>query len=431
MQVGLKYINVWRAFKHALWVFLSLVFALQVRGSVIPDRRPDTTKLDNGSLIFPIYSHVPGIGSTYGVGGLATNLFGTRTDLTSVLSGGDMTTVVLGLTEVHLITDKIVTSYYLYSTKIPFQVYDRGSSSDPNNFFYSVNKEYGGSTEIDFNFWQRRVQFNSQFGASRLTYQTIANPDGVTFAGQDGGEMASFNPTFRLILDFTDDNVDPRKGLKIQMIRDQTLLWDGLHSQYAVHYGIVTAYVPILKSSTWAFNIFRSSAAMQSQNTLSQAQLQSQMNLGCNQFVDPNSKTNCQSIEAERAQERATENQYGTAGMLGGPEALRGFPLNRFHGSQSIFYATELRLNLSDESSKFNFGFVRGTKSVIQLAPFYELGAVSDPPLAIEQAPLRSNYGIGLRFGFSGSIIRADVAFSNEGPQFTFFVGYPWDMSPF
>lgn len=373
---------------------------------------------------------MPGIGSTYGAGFLANNIFGTRAGITGVESVGDTNTTILGLTEAHLIKDHVVMDYYLYATKIPFQIYDRGGLGDPNSYFNSVNKEYGGSVEVDLNYWERRIQFNTQLGTSRLQYQTVAGPDGTGYSHTDSSEFATFNPTLRFLLDLTDDNVDPRKGIKIQLIRDQTVLYDGMHSRFANYYGIATAYVPILSSSTWAFNIFRSSAVMESQNNLSAAQLESGMGLSCPN-TDPTSLANCQNVDAHRIQERLTENQYGTAGMLGGPEELRGFPLNRFHGSQTLFYATEFRWNIFDSSRPIDLGFASGTISVLQIAPFYEIGAVSDPPAAIEQAPMRASYGVGFRASFSGSLVRADIGMSNEGPQFTFFVGYPWDMSPF
>ncbi len=398
---------------------------------IIPERRENPEKYDPGSLIAPVYSHIPGIGSTYGASLLANNLFGTRMNLSSVYTLGNFTTAVLGLTEVHLIEDTLVTSYYLYATKIPFQVFDRGMTSTPDNYFYTVNKEYGGSAEIDFNFWERRIQFNSQLGVSRLNYSTIAGADGVQYANQDAGEFSVFNPTFRFLLDFTDDNIDPREGVRLEFIRDQTLLWDRIHSQYYVLYGMATAYIPIAESSTWAFNVFRSTAIMQNINPSTQAQLQSQMSLNCGGISDPTVRANCQTVEGTRVRERFNDNQFGTAGQLGGPMALRGFALNRFHGSDTIFYATELRLNLSSQPEKFDFGFIKGTKTIVQIAPFFEMGAASDPPDAVEQVTLASSYGVGFRLGFSGAIVRADFGLSREGQQITLYVGYPWDMSPF
>jgi hypothetical protein len=38
-----------------------------------------------------------------------------------------------------------------------------------------------------------------------------------------------------------------------------------------------------------------------------------------------------------------------------------------------------------------------------------------------------SDYGVGVRLGFSGALVRADLGIGSEGSQFTFFFGYPWE----
>lgn len=412
-------------------VLVTLAGSLAGCASLVPERRENPAKFEYGSMLFPVYSHIPGIGSTYGVGGTATNIFGTRAQVVGVAAGGDTDLTVLGLNEVHLVQDMVAANFYLYSTKIPFQIFDRGIASDPENYLYSINKEYGGSVEFETFFWDRRIELHAQFGASRLQYESLQSADEATYTNHDRSEFDSFNPTLRLVVDLTDDNVDPRVGIRASIIRDQTILYDGLHSRYSTLYGILTGYIPIFSRSTWAFNVFRSSAAMEWQNPASAGQLKRSLALNCDNMIDPTALANCRDDEARRVQDRLLENEYGTAGNLGGPSQLRGFPLSRFRGSQSLFYATEIRFNLLDGDRKFDFGSISGTATSLQIAPFYEIGTVSDPPQTIEQTPFRSSYGIGFRLGFSGALVRADIGFSDEGTEWTFFLGYPWDMSIF
>lgn len=395
----------------------------------IPDRRPSPSKEKEGHLAFPIYTHVPGIGSTFGFGFLFNNLMHTSTKALGAVTGGDSNLAAFGITEVHVLSKNVFFNFFGYSTRIPFQLYERGGGSSADDYVNLVRKEYGATADLNLNFWERRLQFNFMVAPSRLRVLSARSPDGARFNNSDGNEVGTLGTTARLQLDLTDEDLDPRKGAKFQLIYHGSDVHDAYHSRYYSLSTNVSAFVPVGKASTWGFNVFRSWSGVWDRNTKTAEELRQNLGLNCGMFDDAETRTKCQESEDLRVRERLSENQYGTAGLLGGPTQLRGFPIGRFRGSQSILYATEFRWNLTDENTPFDFGFIRGTRSLLQIAPFLELGASVDPPQTVETAPLHAAYGIGFRMGFSGALLRADIGMSSEGPQFTFFCGYPWDLS--
>lgn len=397
--------------------------------SIIPARRASPTKTENGFLAFPIYTHVPGIGSTFGFGLMANNLASTRTNALGAIAGGDMSAAAFGITEVHLVPNNVVMNFYAYSTAIPFQLFERGGESGANQHVNLLRREYGATAELNLHFWERRIQLNSMVAPSRLRVASARTPDRAILDNRDTNEYPTLSTTLRFQLDLTDDDQDPRRGLKLQVIRHQSDVFDGWHSRYASVSGMATLFVPVGRASTWAFNVFRSSAEVLERNTASIDQLRERLGFNCSGVADPQTRATCESSEDLRVRERFNQNRYGTAALLGGPTQLRGYPVGRMRGSQTLFYASEFRWNVTDEATNFDFGFIRGARSLLQIAPFYELGAASDPPNSVESAKLHAVYGVGFRMGFSGALVRADVGIGEEGPQFTFFFGYPWDLS--
>lgn len=424
-------------FKNSLAFVLGLALTgaflmpTRAKADLIPERRDTPTKLDAGYLAFPVFSHIPGIGSTYGAGLLASNIARSRVNVYSVALIGDTKAAVFGVNEIHLIENTLIFGFTGYASQIPNEIHERGSGSPKENFFYLTKHEYGGSMTADLQFWRRRIQINSKLGASRAMPEGVSTSSGVGVNNADSRESDAVISSLGLTFDFTDDERDPRRGFNLQISRNESVVFDGLRSRFHTFDASATAYIPLPFHSVWAFNVFRSNSYVTNRNGLSAADLREKMSLHCDTLSDSAAKRRCEQSEDFRVSERAAENEHGTSALLGGPTQLRGFPLGRFRGSQSLFYATELRLNLSDENTKFDLGFIKGTRSFVQIAPFYELGAACDFPETIESAPMQSAYGVGFRFGFSGAIIRADAGFSREGSQFTFFVGYPWGMTNF
>lgn len=396
----------------------------------VPARREAPSDTAYGFLAFPIYSHLPGIGSTYGGGVLARNILGTRTNLLAAGTFGDLTVLTLALTEIHLIKDHLIFGSYIYDAQVPYPTYDRGSQAFKDGYFYNTIQTYGGATTLEFHTLERRIQILAQVGSGRLA-ERVRERGGLRFTNVDRSEFQGFSHMLRARLDLTDQILDPRRGVRLDLLHSESDYFDGNHSRSYTLSAYGSGYVPVGTASTVVFNFARASAHVYDTNTKSEAQLKQDIGLNCAGYSDLNERSSCQQTEARRVRERLDENRYGTVPTLGGSNQLRGFPSGRARGAESIFYGTEWRWNLSDESTPFDHTFIRGVRSTIQAAFFYEAGAASDPPQSVlDVAPLQT-FGIGFRYGFSGTLVRADLGFSAEGPQFTFFFGYPWEPSVF
>jgi hypothetical protein len=396
----------------------------------IPERRETPSIREFGYLVFPVLSVIPGVGTGFGAGSLVSNFLDSRAAFTGILTLGDFSTAVLSVTGIGKPDDGFSIDVAAFSTRIPFQFYERGVDGNSNQYFTQINAEAGGSVTLNANYWQKRLNFSSLVGVSRISTAQVNDPEGTRFDNFDNATTDSVFSTTMLQLDLTDSYIDPRRGFRLEEFRSEDTVFDGLHARFATYDTVATAYVPVGEKSTWAFNYFRGWASMISDNTLSAAQLQKSLSLRCGS-TESASRSKCQKAEDARVQSRAAENKYGTAPALGAPMQMRAFPLGRFKGNQSLMYGSEFRLNFGNEKSNFDYGVVSGSLMAVQLAFFGEAGSAADSPANVESSTLRTSYGLGLRLGFSGSIVRADIAMSNEGPQFTFFLGYPWGLSPF
>lgn len=391
----------------------------------VPERREILSQYEFGIFVFPILTQLPGIGSAYGAGATARNLYGTKTNLLGAMTFGDLQLKTVAANEIELIKDELFFGIYLYDAVVPLRVFDRGPNSRENDYFFDDQKAYGGAINLQYQIWERRIQLRGQAGASRLA-RKVRSQNGTPFRNLDQGEHASINHALRLRLDFTDHYVDPRKGIRLDLNRAETADFDGNHSRFYTLGVSLTAFLPIARANTLALHFMRSGAHVYDRNSVSDAELRPRLSLSCGA-----TNAECTATEDARVKERIAENRYGTAQRLGGADTLRGFPSGRISGSQSIFYGSEFRWNLTDENTPFDFFIMRGVRSLIQVALFLEAGAASDPPQSVIDAPLRVDYGIGLRYGFSGTFVRADLGHGTEGSQFTFLLGYPWEPTFF
>ncbi len=405
-----------------------MILAISTKANAfIPERRNDTSSIKPGYLIAPLFTDVPGIGTAVGAGFIDANMLNSRSDLEIAVVVGNLSAAIVNISNIHL-GDHILFNFGVYGSKLGYQVFDRGGYSDQSSFNSPLHYEYGGSGDLTFRFWEDRLQFFGHFGPSKLQFSQVSDSASDSFANADNAFHDTVSTSLGVRLDFTDNVLDPRRGLRLEASRIQELFFDPTRSQWYTANFSGTYFVPVA-SSTLVFNYFRSSAYLIQANGYSQSQLQSAMSLNCQSITNVTLQSRCTAVETQRVQERFAENSYGTAAPLGGSDRMRGFLQNRFHGSQAQFFGSEFRFNVLHDGAPFDLGFMKGVRSNVQLAAFYEVGQVSDTPLAVEQAPLRSDFGFGLRFLFSGVAIRADVGIANEGTQFTLFFGYPWQGS--
>jgi hypothetical protein len=73
---------------------------------------------------------------------------------------------------------------------------------------------------------------------------------------------------------------------------------------------------------------------------------------------------------------------------------------------------------------------MKGVRTSIQLAFFYETGITSDDRDDLyRRSQMRDSYGAGFRIVTAqGVVFRADLAHGNEGFNAAIFIGYPWEL---
>ncbi|HUJ73979.1 MAG TPA: hypothetical protein VL359_03935, partial [bacterium] len=182
-----------------------------------------------------------------------------------------------------------------------------------------------------------------------------------------------------------------------------------------------SAYVPVWGISTWALNYFRSDAQVRSPGLTDRAAIAAQQGLFCAPGDAP-----CQAALTARVNNILAANTNGSAEALGGQYRLRAYPQSRFQGAHTEYLSTELRINVTEEFTPFDYVFFKGIRTGIQIAPFYEIGTVAESASAL-WALNRADYGVGARLiTASGAVYRLDVAVGDEGTGTTITINYPW-----
>jgi hypothetical protein len=187
----------------------------------------------------------------------------------------------------------------------------------------------------------------------------------------------------------------------------------------------MSAYLPVGKRSTWAFNFLRSDAVVSSIGETDPIELQNQQGINCS---DPSLTPQEQQFCVDVIDNAIAHNTYGTATGLGGFSRLRSYPQGRYSGAHTRFYGTELRWNLTDESTPFDIFIMKDIRTSIQVAIFYEVGTTADFRSELGNR-WRESYGAGIRMvTASGVVFRGDLAYGQEGFEPQIFIGYPWEI---
>jgi hypothetical protein len=395
----------------------------------VPDRRRDQFPNDFGYAAFPYPYRLPGIGSGVGLVGGALNIADGYTDVYGIVFAGDVRGVALGAGDIHLIPKTLIVDVgYSNISKATVQSYgQRGMNTDKNDFrlLEIGDTEFYGA-RMTGTFFDRRFEVYGAWyqGASKL--KSIRDRDGNVIAeAQDPPRERGHTTLLGTRLDLTDDYTDPRRGIRFDLTRTQTPP-RGLGPDYYVMDYNASAYLPFGRRNTLAFNLLRSDAFVTRQGETDSATLQQQLGLDCGAIADPARQKFCNQVIANTI----ANNTFGTAASLGGFNRLRSYPQGRFAGAHTQFFGTEFRWNLTDEKTPFDIFVMKGVRTSIQLALFYETGITSDARGDLSQwKNYRDSYGVGLRIvTASGVVLRGDVGLGKEGFNTAIFIGYPWEL---
>jgi hypothetical protein len=409
-------------------VMLAIFLVQSASADVVPDRRRDQFPKSYGYALFPYPYSLPGLGSGLGLVGGASNIADTYTDVYGMIFSGDVRGTALGIADLHIIPRHLILDTGLGTiNEATVQSYSkRGMDTDKHDYRlieFGDTAYYGG--RMTATFADRRFEFYGAYYQGAMKLKSIRDKDGaVIVEAQDSPRERGNVNIFGTRLDLTDDYVDPRRGIRVDITRSQTPSRDSGPDFYTMDYN-TTGYVPIGRRSTWVFNFLRSDAVVSRQGETDRTKLQDQQGLNCN---DPTLTPEEQQFCNEVIDNMVAENKYGSATALGGFSRLRSYPQGRYSGAHTLFYGTEIRWNLTDENTPFDLFVMKDIRTSWQVALFYEAGSTADSRSDVGDI-WRSSYGMGLRvITASGVVFRADIAAGREGVEPNIFIGYPWEL---
>jgi hypothetical protein len=246
----------------------------------------------------------------------------------------------------------------------------------------------------------------------------------------DGTLIAEFLPPFQqmedadyagALLDYTDDFSDPRRGVRLEVIARHSPPARDVDPDFVVWDYALSGYIPLGRLSTLVLHYFQSDADVRRAGNTDSAAILAELGLDC-----PPGDAACLAVQQQLLQQTINERRNGTATTLGGQQRLRSYPMDRFQGAHTVFYGAELRWNLTEEVTPFDYFIWKDVRTNVQLALFYETGSVGETRAEVGDT-YRSSYGVGLRMvSGSGFVYRADVATGEEGSEVTILFGYPY-----
>ena len=411
--------------RRILWIMIPMLLLASLTEAI--ERRRSQFPRDFGYLIAPIPYILPGVGTGLGVIGAFNNTFDTTTDFFVVGVGGDVEGTVTGVTDIELLSETVLldVTYVGFNKGSQKQYAERGIDSDPDDFNIVELQNtslYGG--RLTLTFWERRLEFFT------FQYNIRSEPSAVVYQGKEENRQEYENPeaftfsrlTYGTQVDVTDDRLDPRMGVRFVLNRSDSPVTDQDSSEsYTVDTNL-TGYIPLLESSTFAINYFRSDATVTKEGVTDYQTILDDLraNYGCT------AGDTCDDSLQKLARDTELSRKYGTASSLGGSSRLRSYAGGRFSGAHTEFYGYEFRWNLTDENTPFDLYFIKDFRTGFQLAFFYETGTVAEQREDLWEKS-RNSTGLGARLVTgSGFIYRFDVATGSEGAETTLFVDYPW-----
>jgi len=357
--------------------------------ALVPDRRRDyEERAPNEYLIVPAVASLPGIGVFVGVISSFSNLGDTGIDLAATVADSidntDISVQFAALREIPLGLPGLKLEYWYGHIKLGnFQAYLPGRNSP--NFTIPITAEFDVQLlRPVWRFWERRIS----------VFYSLQYFDGFNF-DDDGNEhrFADHDASAGLRLDFTDDEIDPRRGVRLGY--DTTLkapsssilgensdpgnITGGQDEIIVKHYDLAF-YIPLTERLGLAWD---------------------------NQYFS------------------AEGNEQEGEIVAGGSPPLRGYPGGRWSDRYGVFSALEARYTWPKQIN-LDIYLAHGILEGIQFATFYELGQVSPEPGDLLFEDMHESYGAGIRLLFSAIVLRLDFASSDEGPQTHLTIDQPF-----
>lgn len=392
----------------------------------IPERRKDQNPTQPAHLFVPLAYSKPGIGEGLVVLATASNVAGTTADISGVVVTGDAGGTIINGSEVPLYSDVLFVDFILqdinrasvnhYSTR---GIDDTGAE-DYTLLDLSVADE--SNIELNLTFFERRL--NLYYLYKKFEYQIDSVRDNTgSIISQFSQPLVSSgnNSGLRFSADLTDDYLDPRRGLRVDLTyRDNEAGNVNEPDFYTLDYNFL-GYLPVGKRDTLVLNYYQSDAHVQRQGNTDPASIRSELATNC-----VPTDTTCLTTEQELVDNYINARTYGTSTQLGGDLRLRSFPQGRYQGAHTAFIGAEYRWNFKQEAKPFDYYIWKDVRTALQIAFFAEVGTVSETSAQLWDET-RHSYGAGFRLiAASGAVYRFDFALGREGPEQILIFEYPW-----
>lgn len=407
------------------FLLFSTLFA-EVFGEV--ERRRDQYLSTPGYFVAPAPYALPGIGTGLMVVGMANNIYGTQTDVLADVIEGDVSGYGFAIADWYLI-ERHLKFEMLHSRidKASIQSYSsRGMDSEKDEYvLISVDEMEFTGLRATASFWDKMLEFYAMAYLASFQLDSIRDKNGdLILEASDIGVQDTKFYIIGMMADYTDDRLDPRKGVRFDTSLDYSPPNGNEGADFYQHNYNLTAYIPLGERSTWVFNYYRSDAIVLDQGETDYDALADQMGLDCTLVPNPAERRDCESV----INNTLAANKYGTAVSLGGRSRLRSYTEGRFSGAHTQFYGSEFRWNLTDELTPFDIGFMKDIRTGVQVAFFYERGSVAETVDNLGKNE-RYSYGTGVRMvTASGLVYRLDGATGDEGFEVTVIINYPWEI---
>lgn len=388
------------------------------------ERRRPQFQNEFGYVVTPLPFILPGVGTGIGLLGGMNNIVETPVDLYLVFVRGDVEGSILAVTDIHLIPEMLLfdisTVEFNKGQQNRYLIRGMGGEKDDFNIVELSDSNLKGGRLI-LTFFDRMLEFYSVFYDINFKASAIRDNEGNLVSEFEDPDTTNFQTTtYGTLIDYTDDRTDPKKGLRLQVERSKSPAASEDNVNYYTTDVILTAYIPVFKYSTIAFNYFQSDATVLKMGETDPEKLKT--SFGCFQPT----VSQCETSVQEVIQDQVNQNTYGSSASLGGRSRLRSYLGGRFSAAHTEFLGAELRWNLTDENTPFDIWIMKDLRTGVQAAFFYETGTVADQRKDLWKEK-RDSMGVGARLVTgSGFIYRFDLAYGDEGAATTLFIDYPW-----
>tara|TARA_B100000700_G_scaffold331162_1_gene461951 strand:+ start:1912 stop:3210 length:1299 start_codon:yes stop_codon:yes gene_type:complete len=390
-----------------------------------PERTKREADKEFGWMFAPLPGCVEGVGCAVPIAGLISNFYkSTDIVMLKTLVKGDIEATVVQLQKFPIVEEKLLLKVLHYDWDISFRNYDRGINSGKKDFYQTFENLNSSTINIQSQFYNQQLEIQIGFSKGETNISKIFDAEENQFSNIQNPTRSWVDHSIGTQIDLTDNHLEPREGIRFEMLQNSTDYGLDELSDYNVTSLNFTTYIPFFGSDTLLINAFESRSSILESGLTDENALSNKFSLNCN--LEKELKA-CRDTEKKRINYWLARNRLGKSSALGGINRMRAYSLGRFYAGNSSNYSLEYRFNFSEKQTPINWIIMGGIRTVLQVAFFYELGGVSDDFTKLHNK-MKTSFGVGFRTIMSGLIYRFDIAKGEDGIAPTLFINYPFSL---